>query len=448
MTLMKFQLILLSMALTACGSQNLKTTTVSIKSNQPKAYFQPENSLGYNRIESADTTFTLDIEMPCYYTIMGGNAQKVVYIAPGSSTNIEVSDSGISINGDLSAENEFANANRFLCYTPDSIAAYSQEWADYQASEVERLSQMLEQSGLNREFIDTHKLYYLQTFLNQRINGLRLDNLFGNSKNSIPENYYDFLDSLRFNNPKLLSQPKWFEIVNGALSLMESNSFLPVDNENYMKIYADRIDNNQVKSKYLIRLLELTLKSGYTNDFANQVEKIRPLIIPADTAALSALVDSCAKIREMEAPVARGKQIPEFTANTIDGKEYSISDFKGKFTVIDFWYTGCIPCKAEVPYFEKLAKEMDGKDVQFLSVSLDTGDELIAEWKKVMKSKPADSRVLGLNLPGGFNSDLLPKLQINKVPRIMLIDKEGKIIDSYAKRPSDPKLKQQIEALL
>lgn len=446
---MKFQLILLSMALTACGSQSTETaTTVTIKSSQPKVYFQPENSLGYNKIESADTTLTLDIDIPAYYTIMGGNTQKVVYIAPGTSTNIEINDSGISITGDLSAENEFVNSNKYLCHTPDSIAMYSQQWADYHASEVERLSQMLDKSGLDNDFIDTHKLYYLQTFLNQRLNGPRLENLFGNVKNSIPENYYAFLDSLQFNNPKLLSQPKWFEIVNGALSQMESNGFLPVDNDNYMSIYADRIKDGTIKSKYLLRLLELVLKSGYTNDFTGQVEKIRPMIMPEDSNELTALIDSCAKIREMEAPVARGKQIPEFTANTIDGKEYSIADFKGKLTVIDFWYTGCIPCKAEVPYFEKLAKEMEGKDVQFLSVSLDTGDELIAEWKKVMKAKPADSRVLGLNLPGGFNSDLLPKLQINKVPRIMLIDKEGKIIDSYAKRPSDPKLKQQIEALL
>ncbi|WP_289158455.1 TlpA disulfide reductase family protein [uncultured Muribaculum sp.] len=445
---MKFQLILLSIALTACGSQEMKTTTVTIKSNQPKVYFQPENSLGYNQIETADTTLTLDIDIPAYYSIMGGNAQKTVYVAPGSTTNIEVNDSGITITGDLSAENEFANANRYLCRTPDSIEIYSPKWVDYQTAEVARLSQMLEESGLDRDFIDTHKLYYLQTFLNQRLNGPRLDNLFGSSKSSLSENYYDFLDSLRFNNPKLLSQPKWFEIVNGALSQMESHAFIPVDNENYMSIYADRIDDGNLKSKYLIRLLDLVLKSGYTNDFTNQVEKIRPMIIPADTAALSALVDSCAKLRELETPVARGKQIPEFTANTLSGKEYSISDFKGKLTVIDFWYTGCIPCKAEVPYFEKLAKELDGKDVQFISVSLDTGDELIAEWKKVMKAKPADSRVLGLNLPDGFNSDLLPKLQINKVPRIMLIDKEGKIIDSYAKRPSDPKLKQQIEALL
>lgn len=137
----------------------------------------------------------------------------------------------------------------------------------------------------------------------------------------------------------------------------------------------------------------------------------------------------------------------QYEKRKLDGKE-SISDFKGKLTIIDFLSTGCIPCKAEVPYFEKLAKEMEGKDVQFLSVSLDTGDELMAEWEKVMKAKPADSRVLGLNLPGGFNSDFLPKLLIKSVPRIMLLDKEGKIIDAYAKRPSDPKLKQQIEALL
>ena len=62
------------------------------------------------------------------------------------------------------------------------------------------------------------------------------------------------------------------------------------------------------------------------------------------------------------------------TAYTQDGKAYTLSDMKGKVVVIDFWFTGCIPCRAEMPYFDRLAETFKDRPVQFLSVSLDTGD--------------------------------------------------------------------------
>jgi len=47
---------------------------------------------------------------------------------------------------------------------------------------------------------------------------------------------------------------------------------------------------------------------------------------------------------------------PEFKAVDINGKEYSSADFKGKIQVLDFWFTGCIPCRAEMLYNEPQEK--------------------------------------------------------------------------------------------
>ena len=66
----------------------------------------------------------------------------------------------------------------------------------------------------------------------------------------------------------------------------------------------------------------------------------------------------------------------------------------------------------------------------------------------MMRENPHNPNVLSVNLPDGFNSPLLGQLNIHGVPRIMLIDREGRIIDSYAKRPSDPKLSRQLKNLL
>lgn len=71
----------------------------------------------------------------------------------------------------------------------------------------------------------------------------------------------------------------------------------------------------------------------------------------------------------------------------------------------------------------------------------------MAAWRKMMEGKEA-SPVLHLNLPGGFKSDFMKTLNITSVPRMLLLDREGRIVEAYAKRPSDPKLKQQIEQLL
>jgi thiol-disulfide isomerase/thioredoxin len=56
-------------------------------------------------------------------------------------------------------------------------------------------------------------------------------------------------------------------------------------------------------------------------------------------------------------PDLRGKQAPAFTLKTVDGKTVSLSDYKGKAVLLNFWATWCGPCKLEMPWLIDLQKK-------------------------------------------------------------------------------------------
>ena len=168
----------------------------------------------------------------------------------------------------------------------------------------------------------------------------------------------------------------------------------------------------------------------------------------SDKARMPQLKTQFEQMKLANKNVLRGMELSPFTANDLQGKSYRSTDFKGKLLIIDFWFTGCVPCRAEMPYFDKLSMKYKDQPVQFLSVSLDTGNQLMAKWREMIMAHKGDTKVLFLNLPNGFKNSFTQKMNIHSVPRIMLIDQQGNIIDAYAKRPSDPKLQKQIDALL
>lgn len=436
------------------GASALAATPASVKisnTSGDKIYFQPESALDFTEIHANDTVVKIE-DVPAYYRFMARDGGFVpVYVTPGAEITISSTKDGVTVTGTNEKENRFIRENPYIARTPRTIKNYSQEWIDYNLRAIDSLDNKLEAAGFDPEFIATHKLYNRFVFLNQRFNGVNMARIFrpDGRKVEVCENFYDFLDTLKFTDDRILRMPKWFTVVNGALEAKESRGLLPVDNERYMSIYANGIDNDKVRSAYLVELLKLTLKRNYLNDFENQLPAVKALITTPDALAeLPALEKQYARQVEEAANVSKGTQMPEFKCYTVDKEEHNLSDFRGNYVIVDFWFTGCAPCRAEMPYFDKVAEDFDGRGVKFISLSVDTGDELYAEWEKMMREKPHSPGVLSVNLPDGFKSPLLKQLNIHSVPRIMLLDREGKIVESYAKRPSDPKLRQQLETLL
>lgn len=414
-------------------------------------YLQPEELDGYNKVEGATSTVKIDVAMPCYWRFAAGDQFYSLYVTPGADIHISCTAEGVSITGDNKAENDFIRENTFICRVPAEIKQYSAEWTKYNDEAVARLYEKLDNSGLAPEFIATHKLYVRFVYDNQRLGGVRNAIAFGagaGRKVEVADGFYSFLKGIDFSDRHILSIPKWFNVIDDAMEEMERQEIIEVSNAHYVARRAAYITNDDVRSMYIVELLKKMLKKGYFDDFMSHFDEVKPLVTaPEAQSQLPEIVKQYEEVRKTNLGISRGMQMPDFTANDLSGKEYHLSDFKGKVTVLDFWFTGCVPCKAEMPFLEKLADELSGDDVCFISVSLDTGNALLAAWRKIIESKDENCKVLNLNLPGGFKSDFMKTMNIKFVPRIMLIGKDGKIIDTYAKKPSDPKLRQQIKEL-
>lgn len=138
-----------------------------------------------------------------------------------------------------------------------------------------------------------------------------------------------------------------------------------------------------------------------------------------------------------------GKEAADFTYPDREGKTVSLSDFRGKVVLVDVWATWCGPCRAEVPYLVKLEKEMAGKEVVFIGVSVDERKDH-QKWLEVLEKEQME----GVQLFADGWSKIVADYKIKGIPRFMVFDREGKVVSADAPRPSDPALKVLLEKTL
>ena len=449
-------LTVLAFAGTGCQDKTTSVTKARVEFRntvEGNFFFIPEGSTaGYTKMEPdslGNYIYEVDLKVPGYFRYVGVNKKfYLVYLTPGARMEIQEGAEGVVFAGDNAAENMFLSKNVYLGSVPEDIPLYSAEWERLNTEEVNRLIANLDVSGLNPDFIRLQTLKYHCDFYLQKLNGPANTAMFAPQvKIELSDNFYDFVKEVNFSDSSLVQIPKWFNMVLGTFEQMEKKGWIEVSPDKYMEIYAKRIANEKVRSMFLVELLNFTLQKGYSDDFPSYLEGVRQYIThPEALEALPALEARYQESKETHKTIARGQMAPEFKAVDVKGKEYTSADFKGKVMVLDFWFTGCIPCRAEMPYMEKLADDMQGENIVFISMSVDTGDELMSLWRKMVKDKKGAE--LQLNVPGGFKSDLVKKYLIHGVPRIVIVDKEGKIVDANAKRPSDPKLRMQLEQLV
>ncbi len=120
-----------------------------------------------------------------------------------------------------------------------------------------------------------------------------------------------------------------------------------------------------------------------------------------------------------------------------------MAQFEGKVVYLDFWASWCGPCKREMPYSAKLKKTFEGKDVVFVYISTDRNP---TAWDKAIKSMQIGGTHYRVNksVYVGMNE----RFNVKTIPRYVLFDKDGNVVDDNAKRPSNPQLVDDINALL
>lgn len=133
----------------------------------------------------------------------------------------------------------------------------------------------------------------------------------------------------------------------------------------------------------------------------------------------------------------------DFEYPDVNDKMVSLSGQKGKVVLVDVWATWCGPCKKEIPSLKQLEKEMHGKDIVIMSVSVDEEKDK-GKWLKMIK----DENLGGVQLFASGWSKITKDYKITGIPRFMVFDKKGNVVTVDAPRPSDPKLKELLEAEL
>jgi len=133
--------------------------------------------------------------------------------------------------------------------------------------------------------------------------------------------------------------------------------------------------------------------------------------------------------------VSKGKPSPKFSNyENFKGGTTSLEDLKGKYVYIDVWATWCGPCKAEIPSLKAIEKKYHNKNINFVSISVDKAKDH-DKWLKMVKEK--DLKGYQLFADNDWNSDFVKEYLILGIPRFILIDPEGNIVNSNAPRPSD-----------
>ncbi|WP_293305985.1 TlpA disulfide reductase family protein [Pedobacter sp. UBA5917] len=139
------------------------------------------------------------------------------------------------------------------------------------------------------------------------------------------------------------------------------------------------------------------------------------------------------KLAALEAG-APGKMASNFSTTDVNGKAISLNDFKGKYVLLDFWATWCVPCRASHPHLRNIYGKYKDKGLDVVGISDD--DTRVALWKKAIETDSIGAwhHVLGggditKKMKGESNpNDIMEQYGISALPTKILIDPKGKIV--------------------
>lgn len=401
-------------------------------------------------------SYKIMLKSPAMLKARYGRTRTIMYLQPGDSSFVEVDAKNSALGTTFTGSNSELNQN--IKSRSETFQYIWRGWRDLFSLDAQEFS--LKIDSISKELLakaDSVKAKS-KTFAEMEANRIRYFLL--NLRSQYPQ-YSSYLSGKEYNRDS--ADYSFLDKVD-----MNKGEHLTYDDyaalvETYAQLRIEKMnDFSEISKKPAEERLPIVfgmIDSIFTNPRIRDYVKKQMLLEEIQFGEFWKLTDVCTKYtaacstpvykNEVQSlfaekmKLAPGNEAPGFTYTDIKGKQYSLSDFKGKLVYIDFWATWCGPCRGELPHLEKLEKDYQGKKVVFVKISLD--DDMDA-WRKMVTEKKMGG--VQLHADGAWNSDAARSYQIKGIPTFVLIDANGKIISPSAPRPSSQEIRPLLDSEL
>ena len=379
-----------------------------------------------------------------YYLVENPAVQTPLYLANGTNMELTlneevgktmVSGSQTKQTQYLIERNSFIN-DRINGADSNLFGQKPQEFKENVKAFFAELDKKLKAYGFDEEFVKNQEKWTNYKFVEYLTIFPTYHRYTSGDEAILPDDFYAERDGIDYDNAEEfrtidtyrdLVRSKFYTIINN-----------PNDAENIKKFISEvnALKSDNIRADLAKGTFQLISPNSTVNkeifDFINKNvtdEKVK---------------EAAKKAYDVATKLTSGSPSPKFSNyENFNGGTTSLDDFKGKVTYIDIWATWCLPCRGEIPALKELEKKFHGKDVAFVSISIDQNK---VEWKEFVKSE--DLKGVQLFAENAFESQFIQDYGIRQIPTFIIIDKEGKIVNADAPRPSSDEITGLLEGLL
>lgn len=419
-------------------------TDVTLSISDDPFFVEPSPDIIGKTDKEGYLTLSFPIKKAAPAKLIIGDKFTMLYLVPHDSLVVTVDytdiDHTINYTGKGAADNNYlaaelllnvdSRANNYNLY--NEANAFAQH-VDSIENELNAFYSNYRKEDFTKEFSSYLKNSIKYRFYNARwMYKLKFDHQTSTFiYREVPDEYYNYLRFINLNDQPAAENEyyksalqRYFEEYNDSIykknikdtlhAGMSITSEFEVQYKLRKKLFTDNVLNYQLTQLLLERLSTIVEYPNYVNKILSDYRAVC-----TNKEYKNKVQKTYLKLTELN----KGRKIPDFYFTDIKGNKIGISNFKGKKVYIDIWATWCVPCRAEIPHTQKFIEENKGiKNVVFLFINFKDNKE---SWIKY------DGIKSGLNMFADYEqtNKMESLFEINGIPRHMLVDKNGNIID-------------------